>query len=70
MIGYATLLIFFTFLDFGHLQGVTGVGEGGLNSDQKSRFWVSHFCENSKFSKIIQNLFVSISGENFSKIGP
>ena len=28
MMGYVRPLIFFTFLDFGHLHGVTGVGGG------------------------------------------
>ena len=57
MIGYVTPLIFFAFLDFGHLQGVTRAG-GGSKLDQKCKLWVSRFRKNWKFSNIIETLFV------------
>ena len=40
-------------------RGYQGFEGGGLKLDQKSKRWVSHFRENWKFSKIIQNFFVS-----------
>ena len=63
MMGYVRPLIFLTFLDFGHLQGVTGDGGrgggvGGSKLDQKSKLWVSRFHKNWKFSEIIQTLFL------------
>ena len=59
MIEYVRPLIFCAFLDFGHLQGVTVVGGGGLKLEQKSKLWFSRFRKNLKFSKIMQTPFVS-----------
>ena len=57
MIGSVTTSIVFTFFDFGHLPGVTGVG--GSKLDQKSKLSVSRFRKNRKLPKIIPTLFVS-----------
>ena len=45
MIGYVTRLIFFTFLDFDHLQGVTEVAGtgGGVKVEPKKQTLVSRF---------------------------
>ena len=64
MTGYVTRLIFFTFLDFDHLQGVevAGTGGGSKLNQKKANFG----CPVSV--KIIQTLFVSAKLLSLMKI--